>query len=248
MSAKTSPNPPIEDSVRLYYLNARGEPVGPFGTSDLPWQTLPGDTLVAEAGSDAWLPLSSLLSAPDTGEDPAPIENHKTPSTTIFYLAKASYAVFVWVFLWATLRRPDYLDAGAFSAIYYILLLVSISLLLQLHAECWKALPQQFRWTSPAKASWLLLVPLLNIFWAFKSWPKLSEGLDSWQRSVLGRVKISTRVPALAFATGWALYPLTGLVAYLPYGLQIFTAIKFLIFLSLYNRIEKIFRLVVGAK
>jgi hypothetical protein len=68
-----------------------------------------------------------------------------------------------------------------------------------LHYKCWNSLPHQFRATTPGKAVGFMFIPFYNFYWAFTSWPKLSEGLESWQTNA-GITPKNTKGLAITFA------------------------------------------------
>jgi Protein kinase domain len=51
-----------------------------------------------------------------------------------------------------------------------------------LHYSCWKALPEKYRATTPARALGFLFVPLFNFYWAFITFPKLATGFNTLKR------------------------------------------------------------------
>ena len=51
-----------------------------------------------------------------------------------------------------------------------------------LHYSCWKALPEKYRATTPAKALGFLFIPLFNFYWAFVTFPKLASGFNALKR------------------------------------------------------------------
>jgi predicted Ser/Thr protein kinase len=51
-----------------------------------------------------------------------------------------------------------------------------------LHYSCWKALPEKYRATTPARALGFLFIPLFNFYWAFISFAKLATGFNAVKR------------------------------------------------------------------
>ena len=84
------------------------------------------------------------------------------------------------------------LEYVVYSFCLYFLFLVfaATSLFSQLHYECWKALPERFRSTTPRKAIGYLFIPFYNCYWAFVTWPKLAGGVFEWQKSIRGNDKL----------------------------------------------------------
>lgn len=73
--------------------------------------------------------------------------------------------------------------AGVLSLLLFPLFITATVFWSILHYRCWKALPQQFRATTPGKAVGYLFIPFFNLYWSFISFPKLIEGLLAWQQS-----------------------------------------------------------------
>lgn len=103
-----------------------------------------------------------------------------------------------------------------------------------LHHQCWKALPDRLRATTPGKAVGYLFIPLYNFYWAFVSWPKLAEGLAEWQKS-LGKPALP-EVRSLAMTCA-ILFVCSMTVGLIP-GLDILIGIAGLVtFILLYRQI-----------
>ncbi len=65
-----------------------------------------------------------------------------------------------------------YLNTLALSAAYAAWAVV--------HHACWKALPERYRGTTPAKAVTLMFIPVFNFYWAFVSLGRLASGFEAW--------------------------------------------------------------------
>lgn len=74
---------------------------------------------------------------------------------------------------------------------------LAVIFLFIMYYKCWKALPPQFRATSPGKAIGFHFIPFFNLFWMFYSVIKLSAGYQDWARA-MGR----TDFPSV---TGWGI-------------------------------------------
>ncbi|MCY2990788.1 MAG: hypothetical protein NTY19_23355 [Planctomycetota bacterium] len=97
------------------------------------------------------------------------------------------------------------LSDGADAAVTLMLLSVPLFILQVvffciLHYRCWRALPEDRRATTPARAIGFMFIPLFNFYWAFVTWPKLSVGLLQWQRDVGVDRPDDTRNMAYAYA------------------------------------------------
>jgi hypothetical protein len=75
------------------------------------------------------------------------------------------------------------------------------------HHACWKALPERYRGTTPAKAVGLLFVPVFNFYWAFVSLGRLASGFDAWGKDHPERpIRQATELAmgkAAAFVASW---------------------------------------------
>lgn len=100
-----------------------------------------------------------------------------------------------------------------------------------LHYQLWNALPQQFRETTPGKAVGFLFIPFFNFYWAFITWPKLSEGYLRWQQN-FGMEAVNTQGLAITYAVLFV----TGLVfSFIP-DLSILIGIADLVIFIIYYR------------
>ena len=131
-------------------------------------------------------------------------------------------------------------DSDASSQIIWLALPVAVCALVLasiLHYRCWKAIPERFRTTTPAKAIGFLFIPLFNFYWAFTSWPKLAEGINRW-REEEGRPPRKA-LPALAtiyailFVCGWTL-------AWIPECDIVFGLADLTVFILLYRLLVKL--------
>ncbi|MEI6676792.1 MAG: DUF4339 domain-containing protein [Verrucomicrobiota bacterium] len=89
--------------------------------------------------------------------------------------------------------------SGSLAMIGLPLIILGVVFICMLHYKCWMALPEGFRFTTPGRAVGFLFIPFYNFYWAFVSWPKLSEGLMIWQQS-RGMTPVDTKGLALTYA------------------------------------------------
>ena len=102
-----------------------------------------------------------------------------------------------------------------------------------LHYKCWIALPEQYRATTPGRAVGFLFIPFFNFYWAFVSWPKLSQGMVDWQ-SEEGLKPIKTGALGLTYAILFVCVYTIGLVP----GLGILIGVaQLVIFIIFYKKI-----------
>ena len=75
------------------------------------------------------------------------------------------------------------------------------------HHACWKALPERYRGTTPAKAVGLLFVPVFNFYWAFVSLGRLASGFEAWGKDhperPIRRARELAIWKAAAFVASW---------------------------------------------
>jgi hypothetical protein len=73
-------------------------------------------------------------------------------------------------------------DPGGFRFFYLLTLALSgaYASWAVVHHACWKALPEQYRGTTPGKAVGLLFIPVFNFYWAFVSLGMLASGFEAW--------------------------------------------------------------------
>jgi len=76
-------------------------------------------------------------------------------------------------------------------------LVASAALLVFLY-RAWKALPAEFRRTSPGKAVGFLFIPFFNMYWVFQAFWGLARDLNSAARRLNGGVRVSEGVPLAA--------------------------------------------------
>ena len=74
-------------------------------------------------------------------------------------------------------------NSDVLTLICISVMILKVVFISMLHYKCWMALPASHRFTTPGKAVEFLFIPFYNFYWAFLSWPKLSEGLVSWEQA-----------------------------------------------------------------
>ena len=128
----------------------------------------------------------------------------------------------------------DLIELGDFGLIGLLFLLLGLVFISILHYKCWASLPERFRFTTPGKAVGYLFIPFYNFYWAFITWPKLSEGISNWQKSRGVSVHPDTKSFALAYAI---LFVCEFTIGFLPLpGLSFMFAIADLAIFILYYK------------
>jgi predicted Ser/Thr protein kinase len=84
-----------------------------------------------------------------------------------------------------------------------------------LHYQCWKALPERYRGTSPGLAVGLFFVPFFNLYWAFVTFVRLANGFNSWRRDLpelpVKDVRGLAIAKAILFVSVWTIALIPGL-------------------------------------
>lgn len=93
--------------------------------------------------------------------------------------------------------------------------LIAAGFFLWLHYQCWSAVPEAHRVTTPDRAAWFLLIPFFNFYWAFISWPKLIDGLLSAGYRLSGNARPLAVAYAVVFVCSLTigLVPVLGVLA-----------------------------------
>jgi hypothetical protein len=99
-----------------------------------------------------------------------------------------------------------------------------------LHYQCWRALPERFRATTPGKAVGYIFIPFYNFYWAFVSWPKLAQGLVEWQKSVGKSTVTDLRSLAMTYAIIFVCSMTVGLIPRFDILIHIGDLVLFIIF------------------
>jgi hypothetical protein len=78
-----------------------------------------------------------------------------------------------------------------------------------LHYQCWAALPERYRATTPEQAAGFLFIPLFNFYWVFVSLPRLADGFNAFREEHPGRPIRDARglavAKAISFVCGWTI-------------------------------------------
>jgi hypothetical protein len=84
-----------------------------------------------------------------------------------------------------------------------------------LHYQCWKALPERYRTTTPGLAVGLLFIPFFNFYWAFITFVRLADGFNSWRDNLpelpVRDVRGLAIAKAVLFVSFWTLAFIPGL-------------------------------------
>jgi serine/threonine protein kinase len=151
----------------------------------------PGDSLPAGAASGISSaagnfdrPLGSLPSQQPVSLAPA-LVLYGLQAGLLLYLELAIYRI-RWPF-WVGLDHPfgtmfpqmAWPNPMAWLSIHFLALLAAYIAWAFLHHSCWKALPERYRATSPARAVGFMFIPFFNFYWAFVTFPKLAEGFNT---------------------------------------------------------------------
>lgn len=114
-----------------------------------------------------------------------------------------------------------------------------------LHYKCWNSLPAEFRATTPGKAVGFMFIPFFNFYWAFISWPKLSEGLANWQ-STTGIAPKNTKGLGIAFAVLFVCHWIFEILSIPALGVMIQIALL-VIFILYYRTLVRGFNQMLGS-
>lgn len=173
---------------------------GRASVSDLAWST----------GLDNWRPLSEVLErAPDVARprESGTDQMHSNASSAgapiswipafVFYAVASVFALITWM-----------LPGGIIETVFLMTLPCAVAAIVFwaiLHYQLWKAVPPQYAATTPGKAVGFLFIPFFNFYWAFISWPKLSDGFERLQYERWGTIRINTQPLAYASAIAFVL-------------------------------------------
>ena len=163
--------------------------------------TITSTDLCWAEGMNDWKPIHAVIARSTNVLPPPPPQNHSSGPPgrpTINWIpALVLYCVVSTLLILINFVGLDDEEASEGLAVLALpLVILGVVFISILHYQCWKALPERFRATTPGKAVGYLFIPFYNFYWAFISWPKLAEGLVAWQKS-LGRPAV-TDAPSLA--------------------------------------------------
>ena len=84
------------------------------------------------------------------------------------------------------LNNPDVI-MQVFS-LFTVFAIIATVLWGTMHYQCWKALPEKYRSTTPGRAVGLVFVPFYHLYWYYVTYPGLAKGLREWNKEVSGKV------------------------------------------------------------
>jgi len=213
--------------MKTYHISKNGNQVGPYSEEELQHKLttaeLSSGDLCWTEGMAQWEPIHQTISIPASvpppPPPPAPVPSYAPPQSNpaeqseywapyqfnnrfinwipalVLYCATSAIS---WIVELIQLDGDEE-AAGIFALIGLPVIILGVVFMSMLHYKCWMALPQQHRFTTPGRAVGFLFIPFYNFYWAFVSWPKLSEGLINWQRSE-GINPTDTKSLALTYA------------------------------------------------
>jgi predicted Ser/Thr protein kinase len=84
-----------------------------------------------------------------------------------------------------------------------------------LQYQCWTALPERYRATTPAQAAGFIFIPLFNFYWIFITLRRLADGFNAFREEHPGRPIRDARglatAKAISFVCGWTIGWIPGL-------------------------------------
>lgn len=205
--------------MKTYHITKNGTQIGPYTEDELQNKLTSGELssgdLCWTEGMAEWESIHKAISLPASVPPPAPPAPAQSPAypqssqtnypnsnqfinwipALVFYCATAAIS---WIVELIQLDGDEE-AAGIFALLGLPVIILGVVFMCMLHYKCWMALPQQYRFTTPGKAVGFLFIPFYNFYWAFVSWPKLSEGVISWQRAE-GMNPTDTKALALTYA------------------------------------------------
>jgi len=192
-----------------YYIISKGQQSGPFPESEVQSMLASGalattDLCWAEGMTD-WKPIHDVITRPTNVPPPPPLQQSPSTSSTpptinwipalVFYCISSAASILIALVGFEDEEAAAWLSLLAFPLFVLAIVFVSI-----LHYQCWKALPERYRATTPGKAVGYLFIPIYNFYWAFISWPKLAEGIVQWQKSLGKTALADARSLAITYA------------------------------------------------
>jgi hypothetical protein len=195
--------------MKTYHITKNGNQIGPYTEevvhNKLTTGELNSNDLCWTEGMAQWEPLYQTIPLPATvpppppvsipsqvGQSPNPAEQaqywtqHQLNNRFINWIPAlvlyCATSAISWIVELIELDGDEE-AAGIFALIGLPVIILGVVFMSILHYKCWMALPQQHRFTTPGRAIGFLFIPFYNFYWAFVSWPKLSQGLINWQQS-----------------------------------------------------------------
>lgn len=198
----------------MYYLRSGDEKRGPFRLEELSTQGIRPDVLVWRQGMTAWDRAENIEEIhrhyrwPKRKQAPesSPVKLKPTrPIRILPWAVVTILGLFSYLIPLAPMGVGDgwRRGEGEYEWTLIILSLPQIILWCHLHHQCWQAIPQSMRYTTPTRAVGFAFVPFFQYYWAFITWPKLSQGYFDWQRqrklSKIGETRTLSRWVAASF-------------------------------------------------
>jgi serine/threonine protein kinase len=122
----------------------------------------------------------------------------------------------------------------AWLSIHFLALLAAYIAWAFLHHSCWKALPEPYRATSPARAVGFMFIPFFNFYWAFVTFPKLAEGFNTLgfehPEVPMNDARGLGILKAISFVAIWT-------IAWLPYFASVVALADAIVFTLYYRRV-----------
>ena len=119
--------------------------------------------------------------------------------------ATLSMATLVALLVEVILQQPQVLLFQIFT-LFSVFGIIATVLWATMHYQCWKAIPEKYRRTSPGRAVGLMFVPFYHVYWYFVSYPGLSRGLKVWNKDTAGTKMHTGYKFGLCIATIGTLY------------------------------------------
>lgn len=184
--------------MSYFYLNDKKESIGPYSPKDLNSLLQAGlisrDTLIAAKGAASWEPYYKNfpeVEVKNVSASPSSIADSyeqalREPKELVIDRNLWGWAVLLGVasLILNTLEGYDIFDhKEGLQTAGFILVLVALGLMLTILHKCWNAIPPNLRSTTPSKATFLLLIPLFNLYWIFISVRGLADDINRWDHS-----------------------------------------------------------------
>jgi hypothetical protein len=194
--------------MKQYHIAKNGVQSGPYSEPDILAMLSSGeigcDDLCWTKGMAQWQPIRQVVTVPKAvfSHTPQPPLGVEEPQAINWIPALVFYSASGAIFFLVDLVE---LGSGEEASDRWMLLLLPFAILgivfiCMLHHKCWSTLPERFRFTTPGKAVGYLFIPFYNFYWAFITWPKLSDGLACWEKSTGSHATTDTKSLAVAYA------------------------------------------------
>lgn len=181
--------------MNTYLVLIGGQQAGPYTEADMRALVSAGTIRAYDPcwtqGMSEWAPIHQVIAiAPPAHMQPfgyAPgtmLSYRKKPvgwtTALVFFCVSTPIS---WI-LSLTLSEAASSDAvGVMLLLGVPIMITSAILNAVLLYQCWAALPEPYRATTPGKAVGFLFIPIFNLYWMFVCWPKLALGVLEWQKA-----------------------------------------------------------------